>query len=110
MRALPLAFAAVFGFALFTAPAHLQNTVRNPYTQPSTAYYDVEAWPAKFASPGYVRGSNSGIFVESPDRIYLISRGEIKLPDVVPPSFNGAIGSLPESATGQKANTDTKIA
>jgi DNA-binding beta-propeller fold protein YncE len=57
-----------------------------------------------FARPGYIRGSNSGIFVESPDRIYLISRGEIKLPEHLPADFNGAIGSLPEQVTKQNAD------
>ena len=61
--------------------AHLQDVPRNPYTQPSTAYYDVQRWPSNFASPGYIRASNSAIFVESPDRIYLATRGEVKLPD-----------------------------
>lgn len=46
--------------------------------------------------------SHSGIFVESPDRIYLISRGEIKLPEQLPADFNGAIGSLPEQTARQK--------
>ena len=103
MRVLPLAVAATFAFGLFAAPAYLQDTPRNPYTQPATSYYEVEAWPSNFASAGYIRGSNSGIFVESPDRIYLISRGEMKLPGVLPPTFNGTIGSLPEQATRQKA-------
>ena len=82
--------------ALFSATAYLQDVPRNPYTQPSTAYYEVERWPAPFARPGYIRASNSGIFVESPDRIYLITRGEIRLPEQLPADFNGAIGSLPE--------------
>jgi hypothetical protein len=88
---------------LFTATAHLQDVPRNPYTQPSTAYYDVEPWPAPFARPGYVRASHSGIFVESPDRIYLITRGEIRLPERPPAGFNGTIGSLPEQTTRLKA-------
>jgi hypothetical protein len=101
MRLLLSTGAALLG--LFTVTAHLQDVPRNPYTQPSTAYYNVERWPAAFARPGYIRASHSGIFVESPDRIYLLTRGEIKLPDSLPADFNGAIGSLPSSATRQKA-------
>jgi streptogramin lyase len=82
--------------ALFSTTASLQDVPRNPYTPPSTAYYDVQPWPAPFARPGYVRASNTGVFVESPDRIYLISRGEVPLPQTLPAGFNGAIGSLPE--------------
>ena len=89
------AIAAALWCVLFPATAHLQDVPRNPYTLPSTAYYDVEPWPAPVARPGYVRASNSGIFVESPDRIYLITRGEMKLPEHLPADFNGAIGSLP---------------
>ena len=103
MRTLLFAVLAVFGFGLLAPPASLQDTPRNPYTQPATAFYDVATWPASFASPGYIRASNSGIFVESPDRIYLISRGEIKLPEQVPANFNGTISSLPEQVTRQKA-------
>jgi len=103
MRALVLGVAAVFAAGLLSAPASLQDVPRNPYTQPSTAFYDVATWPENFASPGYVRGSNSGIFVESPDRIYLISRGELKLPDQLPPNFNGTISTLPDQVTRQKA-------
>ena len=87
--------AAALWCSLFPATAHLQDVPRNPYTLPSTAYYDVEPWPTPFARPGSIRASNSGIFVESPDRIYLISRGEMKLPEHLPADFNGAIGSLP---------------
>jgi hypothetical protein len=101
MRALPVTIGALCS-GLFTVTASLQDVPRNPYTQPSTAYYDVERWPAPFARPGYMRGSHSGIFVESPDRIYLITRGEIKLPEQLPADFNGAIGSLPEQITRQK--------
>ena len=87
---------------LFTATAHLQDVPRNPYTQPATAYYDVEQWPMPFSRPGHIRASNSGIFVESPDRIFLITRGEIRLPEQLPADFNGAIGSLPELVIRQQ--------
>jgi DNA-binding beta-propeller fold protein YncE len=102
MKIYLVTIAVVVGFGFLAPSVHPQDVPRNPYTQPATAYYDVETWPANFASPGYVRASNSGIFVESPDRIYLITRGEIKLPDQLPPNFNGTIGLLPEQGR-QKA-------
>ena len=77
MRLRSLATAIPFVWVLCAATAYLQDVPRNPYTPPTTAYYDVETWPKPFATPGYVRGSNSGIFVESADRIYLLTRGEI---------------------------------
>jgi hypothetical protein len=97
MRVSLKTMAVAAGAALLASPARTQDVPRNPYTQSSTAYYDVQTWPSNFATPGYVRASNSGIFVESPDRIYLISRGEVKLPDLLPASFNGTIASLPDS-------------
>ena len=101
LRTFSLAAAATWG-CLFASTAYVQDVPRNPYTQPSTAYYDVERWPSPFARPGYIRGSNSGIFVESPNRIYLITRGELKLPEQLPADFNGSMGSLPESVVRQK--------
>src|SRR5215471_3923843 len=88
--------ATVAAAAIIASPARTQDVPRNPYTLPATAHYDVQTWPANFATPGYVRASNSGVFVESPDRIYLISRGEVKLPDPLPANFTGTIASLPE--------------
>ena len=103
MRRLLLAVFTVFGSGYSRRPRHFKTLLAILYTQPATAYYDVAAWPARFDSPGYIRASNSGIFVESPDRIYLITRGEIKLPEQLPADFNGTIGSLPEQVTRQKA-------
>jgi DNA-binding beta-propeller fold protein YncE len=95
MRAVLLTAAALLSSGLFGATASLQNTPRNPYTQPATAFYEVERWPAPFASPGFVSASNTGIFVESPERIFLLTRGEVRVPDRLPPDFNGTIASLP---------------
>ena len=45
---------------------------------------------APFAEPGYAFGSHPGVFAESPDRIFVIQRGEYRLPDPTP---NAACGS-----------------
>jgi sugar lactone lactonase YvrE len=97
MRA-PLTAATLVACGLLTTTASLQNVPRNPYTQPSTTYYEVERWPKPFASPGFINASNTGVFVESPDRIFLLTRGEVRLPEVLPADFNGAIGSLAAEA------------
>jgi hypothetical protein len=47
-----------------------------------------------FAPPGYAFGGNSGLFAESPDRIFVLQRGETRLPDPVPPEFAGYAGSI----------------
>jgi len=69
-----------------------------------TGPYDVVAnWPQPWAKPGYIWGSQPGIFAESPNRIYIAARGELKLPDPLPRGFNGIWGSLGERATTPKA-------
>ena len=47
-----------------------------------------------FAEPGYAFGGNSGVFAESPDRIFILQRGETRLPWPVPDEFAGYAGSI----------------
>ena len=99
MRIHVLAFAVVFGLGLLSAPALSQQKGGEEETGP----YDVVAnWPEKSARPGYIQGSQGGVFAESPNRIFLLSRGELKLPDKLPDNFNGSWGSLGEQATRPK--------
>ena len=57
--------------------------------------YDVtEGWLQPFADDGFALGGNSGVAAESPDRIFVLQRGETRLPDPVPPEFSGFVGSI----------------
>ena len=57
--------------------------------------YDVvRGWHRPFADPGFAFGGNSGVFAESPDRIFVAQRGEFRLPTPVPPEFAGFAGSI----------------
>jgi hypothetical protein len=57
--------------------------------------YDVvRGWHKPFAKPGFAFGGNSGVFAESPNRIFVAQRGEAKLPDPVPGAFAGYAGSI----------------
>ena len=57
--------------------------------------YDVvRGWHKPFAAPGFAFGGNSGVFAESPNRIFVAQRGEFRLPTPVPPEFSGFAGSL----------------
>ena len=57
--------------------------------------YDVvSGWHKPFAEKGYAFGGNSGVFAESPDRIFIAQRGETLLPDPIPPEFEGYAGSI----------------
>ena len=57
-------------------------------------YEVVDNWMQPFAAPGYAFGSHPGVFAESRDRIFVVQRGEQKLPDPVPEGFQGYVGSI----------------
>jgi hypothetical protein len=57
-------------------------------------YQVIRGWHKPFAEPGYAFGGNSGVFAESPNRIFVAQRGEAKLPDPVPANFLGFAGSI----------------
>ena len=57
-------------------------------------YNVVEGWHKPFAKQGFAFGGNSGLFAESPDRIFILQRGETRLPIPIPPEFDGYVGSL----------------
>ena len=98
MRTAFLALVVVLAVGSFAAPALLQEKGGDDRTGP----YDVVAnWPPPLAlaKPGYIWGSTGGIFAESPDRIFIANRGELKLPDKLPPGFTGFWGSFNEQAT-----------
>ncbi len=66
-------------------------------------YEIVRFWHQPFATPGFAFGGNSGVFAESPDRIFVAQRGEYRLPDPLPAGFLGFAGSL-----GINVLTETK--
>ncbi len=77
-------------------------TVSVPRAQPAvdpgpvgpSPYDVVRGWHQPFAEPGFAFGGNSGVFAESPDRIFVAQRGEFRLPTPVPAEFAGFAGSL----------------
>jgi hypothetical protein len=104
MQRAALALVVVFGFGLLSAPALLQQKGGGD----ETGVYDVvSGWPQPFARQGYIQGSQGGVFAESPNRIFLANRGEVKLPEKIPAdspvlgpmAFNGSFGSLGMRAT-----------
>src|SRR2546428_4267638 len=96
MRKLTLTVAAVFACGLLSRPALLQQKGGEDETGP---YEVVSGWPQPLASPGYALGSQGGVFAESPKRVILRNRGEIKLPEKLPNNFNGAWGSIGSALT-----------
>jgi len=57
-------------------------------------YTVVRGWHKPFAAPGFAFGGNSGVFAESPNRIFIAQRGEFRLPDPLPAEYGGFAGSL----------------
>lgn len=89
--------AAVLSIALPIAWATLgaqarQGVISGP-VGPSP-YEIVRGWHKPFAESGFAFGGNSGVFAESPNRIFVAQRGEFRLPDPVPAGFQGFAGSI----------------
>ena len=97
MRRLMLAMAVVFAFGLLSDPSRLQQQRGG---EDETGPYElVPNWPQPIARPGYALGSQGGVFAESPDRVFLVNRGEIKLPEKLPNNFSGAFGAIGSALT-----------
>ena len=63
------------------APAMRAQSVPPEGPVGPSPYDVVRGWQKPFAGPGYAFGGNSGVFAESPDRIFIAQRGEFRLPD-----------------------------
>src|SRR3981081_1469911 len=100
MRTTILTIAAIATAGLLSAPAFLQETGGEEETGP---YDVVDKWPSPWAKQGYIWGSQPGVFAESPNRIFIAARGELKLPDTLPRTVKGIWGSLNQRATEPKA-------
>src|SRR5436853_614726 len=81
---------------LFTAAALAQEKGGEDETGP---YEVVANWPQPWSAAGYIWGSQPAVFAQSPDRIFIGARGEIKAPDKPPRGFNGSWGSTGQRAT-----------
>jgi hypothetical protein len=79
--------AAATPLAAQTRQARVENVGPSPYTV-------VTGWHKPFSAPGFAFGGNSGVFAESPDRIFVAQRGETRLPEPIPPEFAGHAGSI----------------
>ena len=88
---------AVFVLSAHVVPLEAQQGSANGNARgpigPSP-YDIVRHWHKPFAQPGYAFGGNSGVFAESPDRIFVLMRGETELPDPIPPEFYQNAGTI----------------
>ncbi len=90
MRTSVLVLAVVVAAGSLAGPVSLQDL--GPMGP--SPYDVVDDWMTPFAEDGFAWGSHSGVYVESPDRIFVIQRGEFRLPDPVPSGFAGFVGSI----------------
>src|SRR6202050_5280888 len=85
-----------FLLALFALTAVMNGQQgQNVITKMGANDYDVVPdFALPYPKAGYAWGSVPGVFVESDDRILVAARGEIKLPEPLPPGYLGFFGSL----------------
>jgi hypothetical protein len=81
----------VVGLGIFHGGTSAQAPGPDPYQV-------VPGWMDPFAPDGFTWGSQPGVFVESLDRIFVIQRGEIAVPDPLPEGWDGWVGSVGISA------------
>jgi sugar lactone lactonase YvrE len=98
MRTFVIIVVALFGCALWSQPAALQ-TIKT-VDDGSGPYTTVANWPQIPRDPGFMQGSHAGCFAETPDRIFVVARGELKIPldklpgNKVPNNWNGSWGAF----------------
>jgi len=98
---LTLILAAVFTWGVLSVPALSQQKKGG---EEETGPYEVAAkWPLPIAPPGYVWGSQGGVFAETPNRVFLLNRGALKLPEKLPNNFNGFYGSIGSASRSESA-------
>lgn len=61
---------------------------------PSPYEFLNEEWVEPFAAPGFTFGGTSSVVVQSPDRIFMLQRGETELPDPLPAEYTTFAGSM----------------
>ncbi len=95
-----LAACAVFGAAL------AQEKGGEGETGP---YEVVEGWPHTLGHPGWTWGSQGGVFAETPNRVILLQRGELPVPEKAPEGYTGGYGAFGQPATQGKPRLENCI-
>ncbi|HIF75262.1 MAG TPA: hypothetical protein EYG31_11870 [Porticoccaceae bacterium] len=83
--------AAMLMLGALAAPALAQDT---GVIGPSPYDFTTETWIQPFAEDGFTWGGNSGVVVESKDRIFFLQRGETELPNPIPDNYTRFAGSM----------------
>jgi DNA-binding beta-propeller fold protein YncE len=60
-----------------------------------TGPYDVvEGWPRPLGHSGLTWGSQGGVFAETPNKIFILQRGELPIPEGAPAGYTGGYGAF----------------
>jgi hypothetical protein len=89
MRAAILAVVGVVALSASVSTGQRVPELMGPFD-----YDVVPNWSMPYPKAGYAWGSVPGIFVESDDRIFIASRGEIKEPNPLPANYQGFLGGF----------------
>lgn len=84
----------LLGLTLTAVSVRAQESGIPGPTGPSPYRFTTESWMQPFAGEGFTWGGTSGIVVQSPDRIFVLQRGETELPEQLPPEYTNFAGSL----------------
>ncbi len=90
MRQLKIS-AAMLMLGALASPVLAQDT---GVIGPSPYDFTTETWIQPFAEDGFTWGGNSGVVVESKDRIFFLQRGETELPNPIPDNYTRFAGSM----------------
>ncbi len=75
---------------------------RKGYEEETGPYEVADGWPVPLGHAGFTWGSMGGVFAESPDRIYVLQRGELPIPPKAPAGYTGGYGAFGAPATDGK--------
>ena len=88
------AMAATVTLGVVLALGTSMSAQRVPLLMSAFDYDVVPDWGMPYPKTGYTWGSVPGVFVESDDRIFIASRGEIKEPSPLPADYKGFLGGF----------------
>jgi sugar lactone lactonase YvrE len=96
MQAVVLITSVLIAATLLPGMARAQEKGGENETGP---YEVVPNWPKPLGHPGWIWGSQGGVFAESPNRVILLQRGELPVPEKAPPGYTGGYGAIAGQAT-----------
>ena len=92
--------------ALWQSPTRAQEKGGENETGP---YEVVTDWPQPLGHPGWTWGSQGGVFAETPNRIFILHRGELPIPEKAPEGYTGGYGAFGQPATQGKPRLENCI-